>query len=420
MAPRLIPLRTLKVSTPSLFRCLIAGLVVAAIGWSGYTHAANQSVQGAKKPEELAFDGDAPTAILIEAGSGSVLFEKNADEMRAPSSMMKLMTAEVVFHAIKDGKVKLTDEYRISENAWRRGGAPSGTSTMFAAINSKVSVDDLLHGAIIPSGNDACIALAEGIAGNERIFATDYMTKRARELGLAKSTFGNSNGLPDPANKMTVRELSMLARHIILDYPEFYKLFGEKEFTWNKIRQQNRNPLLNSMEGADGLKTGYTKEGGYGMVGSVVQNGTRLIVVVNGLEDPEDRATEAKKMLEWGYRNFETRTLFAADQTLGYARVFGGETRSVKLTTPQPVKVMVSKQGNDKLIARVVYNGPVRAPVTAGQQVGVVRVWRGGNVAMEQPVYAADAVGVGSTMRRAIDGAQELMIGMFRAGAERL
>jgi serine-type D-Ala-D-Ala carboxypeptidase (penicillin-binding protein 5/6) len=420
MAPRLFPFRAPQVSTPGLLRCLIVGLVAAAIGWGGYTHAANQSVQGAKKPEELAFDGDAPTAILIEANSGSVLFEKNADELRAPSSMMKLMTAEVVFRAIKEGKVKLTDEYRISENAWRRGGAPSGTSTMFAAINSKVSVDDLLHGAIIPSGNDACIALAEGIAANERIFAADYMTKRARELGLTKSTFANSNGLPDPGNKMTVRELSMLARHIIKDYPEFYKLFGEKEFTWNKIRQQNRNPLLNSMSGADGLKTGYTKEGGYGMVGSAVQDGTRLIVVVNGLEDPEDRATEAKKMLEWGYRNFETRTLFAADQTLGYARVFGGETRSVKLASPQPVKVMVSKQGNDKLIARVVYSGPVRAPVAAGQQIGVVRVWRGGNVAMEQPVFAAEAVGVGSTMRRAIDGAQELVIGMFRAGAARL
>jgi D-alanyl-D-alanine carboxypeptidase (penicillin-binding protein 5/6) len=233
---------------------------------------------------------------------------------------------------------------------------------------------------------------------------------------LTKSTFGNSNGLPNPVNKMTVRELSMLARHIILDYPEFYKLFGEKEFTWNKIRQQNRNPLLNSMEGADGLKTGYTKEGGYGMVGSVVQNGIRLIGVINGLEDPEDRASEAKKMIEWGYRNFEVRTLMAADQTVGFARVFGGESRSVRLTTPEPVKVMVSKQGNDKLLARVVYNGPVRAPVAAGQQIGVVRVWRGANVAMEQPVYAADAVGVGSTMRRALDGAQELVIGMFRAG----
>ena len=146
-----------------------------------------------------------------------MLFEKNADELRAPSSMMKLMTAEVVFNAIKKGDIKLTDEYRISENAWRKGGAPSGGSTMFAAINSKVSVDDLLHGAIIQSGNDACIALAEGMAGNERIFAADFMTKRARELGLTKSTFGNSNGLPDPGNKMTVRELAKLARYIILD-----------------------------------------------------------------------------------------------------------------------------------------------------------------------------------------------------------
>src|ERR1700742_608839 len=395
---------------------LVAVAIAVALASSGIIHAANNSVQGAKK-EEGGFDGDAPTAILVEASSGSVLFEKNADELRAPSSMMKLMTAEVVFNAIKKGDIKPTDEYRISENAWRRGGAPSGTSTMFAAINSKVSVDDLLHGAIIPSGNDACIALAEGMAGNERVFANDYMTKRARELGLTKSTFGNSNGLPDPVNKMTVRELSMLARHIILDFPEYYKLFGEKDFTWNKIHQQNRNPLLNSMEGADGLKTGYTKEGGYGMVGSVVRNGTRLIVVVNGLEDPDDRATEAKKMLEWGYRNFETKTLFAADATLGYVRVFGGESRSVKVTSPEAVKVMVSKQGNDKLIARLVYNGPIRAPVTAGQKVGVVRVWRGGNVAMESPVYGIDAVGAGSTMRRAMDGAQELVIGMFRASA---
>ncbi|WP_425304869.1 D-alanyl-D-alanine carboxypeptidase family protein [Bradyrhizobium erythrophlei] len=382
-------------------------------------YAANNSVQGAKK-EDGGFDGDAPTAILVEASSGSVLFEKNADELRAPSSMMKLMTAEVVFDAIKKGDIKLTDEYRISENAWRRGGAPSGTSTMFAAINSKVSVDDLLHGAIIPSGNDACIALAEGIAGNEHTFATDFMTKRARELGMTKSTFGNSNGLPDPTNKMTVRELAVLARHIILTYPDRYKLFGEKEFTWNKIRQQNRNPLLNALPGADGLKTGYTKEGGYGMVGSAVQNDTRLIVVVNGLEDSDDRATEAKKMLEWGFRSFETRVLIAANQPVGYARVFGGETRSVKLVSPDPIKVMVSKNGNDKLLARVIYSGPVKAPITAGQQIGVVRVWRGANVAMETPVFAADAVGTGSTMRRALDGAQELVIGMFRAGVEKL
>ncbi|SHJ23064.1 D-alanyl-D-alanine carboxypeptidase (penicillin-binding protein 5/6) [Bradyrhizobium lablabi] len=418
MATEVSPQRTFWPATGRRRHGLIAALVVAAVAWGGVVYAANQSVQGAKK-EEGGFDGDAPTAILIEASSGSVLWEKNADEMRAPSSMMKLMTAEVVFHAIKQGDIKLTDEYHVSENAWRKGGAPSGTSTMFAAIHSKIAVDDLLHGAIIPSGNDACIVLAEGIAGDERAFA-DSMTKRARELGMTQSTFGNSNGLPDPANKMTVRDLAKLARYVILTYPEFYKLFGEKEFTWNKIRQQNRNPLLNSLEGADGLKTGYTKEGGYGMVGSAVQNGIRLIVVVNGLEDPDDRATEAKKMLEWGFRSFEARTLFAAEQPVGYAKVFGGDSRSVKLSSPEPIKVMVPKNGSEKLIARVVYNGPVKAPIEPGQPVGVVRVWRGTNLAVEAPVYAAEAVGRGSTMRRAIDGASELVIGMFRAGAEKL
>ncbi len=401
------------------WRSLIAATLAFAVAWGGVVYAANNSVQGAKK-EDGGFDGDAPTAILIEATSGSVLFEKSADELRAPSSMMKLMTVEVVFNALKEGTLKLTDEYRISENAWRKGGAPAGGSTMFAALNSKVSVEDLLRGAIIQSGNDSCIALAEGMAGNERIFAADFLTKRARELGMTKSTFGNSNGLPDPANKMTVRELSKLARHLILTYPDMYKLFGEKEFTWNKIRQQNRNPLLNSLNGADGLKTGFTKEGGYGMVGSAVQNDTRLIVVVNGLDDPDDRASEAKKMLEWGFRNFETRTLFAANQLVGYARVFGGESRSVKLASPEPIKVMVPKNGNERLIARIIYKGPVAAPVKSGQPVGVVRVWRGANVAMEAPVYAAEAVGTGSTVRRAIDGASELVIGMFRAGAEKL
>src|SRR5258707_4796500 len=370
---------------------LIAAIVAIAVGWGGIAYAANNSVQGAKK-EEGGFDACAPAAILVEASRGSVLFEKNADELRAPSSMMKLMTAEVVFHAIKQGDVKLTDEYRVSENAWRKGGAPSGGSTMFAAIHSKIPVDDLLHGAIIQSGNDACIVLAEGIAGNERTFA-EMMTKRARELGMTQSTFANSNGLPDPGNKMTVRELSKLARHVIQTYPEFYKWFGEREFTWNKIRQQNRNPLLTSLEGADGLKTGFTKEGGYGMIGSAVQNGMRLIVVVNGLEDPDDRASEAKKMLEWGFRNFEARTLFAAQQPVGYARVFGGESRSVKLASPEPIKVMVPKNGNDKLIARVVYSGPVRAPVESGHPVGLIRVWRGANIAVEAPVYAAEAVG---------------------------
>jgi D-alanyl-D-alanine carboxypeptidase (penicillin-binding protein 5/6) len=399
-------------------RALIAGIVAMGIACGSVAFAANNSVQGAKK-DDGGYDTDAPTAILIEAGSGSVLFEKNPDELRAPSTMMTLMTAEVVFRAVKAGDIKLTDQYLVSENAWRKGGAPAGGPTMFAAIHSRVPVDDLLRGAIIQNGNDSCMILAEGIAGSEKAFA-EIMTKRARELGLTKSTFANASGLPDPGNKMTVRELGKLARHIIQTYPDFYKLFNEREFTWNKIRQQNRNALLNSLEGADGLKTGFTKEGGYGMVGSAVQNGMRLIVVVNGVDDPDDRVTEAKKLLEWGFRNFEARTLFAAQQPVGYARVFGGESRSVKLTSPEPIKVMVQKNGSDKLIARIVYNGPVPAPIEPGQRVGFVKVWRGANVAMEAPVYAAESVATGSTVRRAIDGASELVIGMFRAGAEKL
>src|SRR5476651_1833735 len=223
MTVKLSPSR--KATTASFWRGLVAAAVAVAVGWGGMVYAANNSVQGAKK-DEGGFDGDAPTAILIEGSSGSVLFEKNADELRAPSSMMKLMTAEVVFHAIKQGDVKLTDEYRVSENAWRKGGAPAGGSTMFANLNSKISVDDLLHGAIIQSGNDACIVLAEGMAGNEHIFAAEMMTKRARELGLTQSTFANSNGLPDPGNKMTVRELSKLARYLVQTYPDLSKLFG--------------------------------------------------------------------------------------------------------------------------------------------------------------------------------------------------
>jgi D-alanyl-D-alanine carboxypeptidase (penicillin-binding protein 5/6) len=399
-------------------RPLIAGIVAIGIACGSVAFAANNSVQGAKK-DDGGYDTDAPTAILVEAGSGSVLFEKNADELRAPSSMLTLMTTEVVFHAVKAGDIKLTDQYPVSENAWRKGGAPAGGPTMFAAIHSRVPVDDLLRGAIIQNGNDSCMILAEGMAGSEKAFA-EIMTKRARELGLAKSTFANASGLPDPGNKMTVRELGKLARHIIQTYPDFYKLFNEREFTWNKIRQQNRNALLNSLEGADGLKTGFTKEGGYGMVGSAMQNGIRLIVVVNGVDDPDDRVTEAKKLLEWGFRNFEARTLFAAQQPVGYARVFGGESRSVKLASPEPIKVMVQKNGSDKLIARIVYNGPVPAPIEPGQRVGFVKVWRGANVAMEAPVYAAESVATGSTVRRAIDGASELVIGMFRAGAEKL
>jgi len=373
--------------------------------------------RAADKKEEPKID--APHAILIEAEQGSVLYEHNPDQLIYPASLAKLMTAEYVFHLLREGKIKLTDEYTVSEDAWRRGGAPSRSSTMFAKLHSQISVDDLLHGVIIQSANDACIVLAEAIAGNELEFG-DRLTKRAREIGLAKSTFTNSNGLPDPGEQVTTRELALLARYIILHYPKFYPLFGQRDFTWNNINQRNRNPLLGMSIGADGLKTGFTKEAGYGLVGSAVVNGMRLIVVVNGEKTAKERAEDAKKLLEWGFRNFEPRILFASGQTIGSAKVFGGAEGHVPLVAKAPVRVMVPKNGDARLIARIVYTGPVPAPVAKGQQIGKVKVWRNDNVVLEMPLQAAAPVTKGNLSQRAFDAVSELVIALFRAGAQRL
>jgi D-alanyl-D-alanine carboxypeptidase (penicillin-binding protein 5/6) len=389
---------------------LAAGLIAGMIG-SAFAAPSPKGGEG--------FQTLAPNAILIEAESGSILFEKNADELVAPASLSKLMTAEVVFNEIKQGRLKPTDEFIVSTNAWRTGGAPSRTSSMFAPIHSRVAVDDLLHSVVIQSGNDACIALAEGIAGSEDKFA-ELMTKRARELGLSKSTFGNSNGLPDPRQLMTARELGRLARHIIQTYPDFYQLYSQREFTFNKIRQLNRNPLLTLNIGVDGMKTGFTKEAGYGLVASAVQNGLRLIVVVNGLKTAKDRADEGKKLLEWGFHNFQSNLLFAEDQNIADAKVFGGEKGSVPLVAQRPVKLMVPRGVRERILARVVYSGPVPAPVQKGQSIGVLKVWRGDVVALEVPLQAADDVGTGGLPGRALDAASEMFIGLFRAGVRRL
>jgi len=392
--------------------------MAAILGCAVATALAAPNPVSGPKAGDGGFQTAAPHAILIEAESGSVLFEKGADDLIPPASLSKLMTAEVVFNEIKQGRLELNKEFITSTNAWRRGGAPSRTSAMFIPIHSKVSVDDLLHGVIIQSANDACIVLAEGLAGSESAFA-EMMIKRARELGLKKSTFGNSNGLPDPRQLMTSRELGKLARHIIDTYPEFYKLYGEREFTFNKIRQQNRNPLLNMTIGADGLKTGFTKEAGYGLVGSAVQNGMRLIVVVNGLKSEKERADEAKKLLEWGFHNFQSNLLFVDGQEIAYAKVYGGAKGSVPLMAPKEVRLMVPRNTREKIIARVVYNGPVPAPVQQGQKVGTLKVWRNEFVALEVPLQAADSVPAGSMPRRAFDAATELVIGLFRAGIQR-
>jgi D-alanyl-D-alanine carboxypeptidase (penicillin-binding protein 5/6) len=212
----------------------------------------------------------------------------------------------------------------------------------------------------------------------------------------------------------------MLARHIIRTYPDFYKLFSQPDYTWNKIRQQNRNPLLGAMAGADGLKTGFTKEAGYGLVGSAVQNGQRLIVVVNGVSAAKERADEAKKLLEWGFKNFEHRVLFAEGQTIGTAKVFGGASSRVSLVADGTVRVMLPKTGGEKLIARIVYTGPVPAPVSEGTRIGSLKVWRNDNIILSMPLKAAESVGTGSMPQRAFDAVTEMIIAVFRAGAERL
>jgi serine-type D-Ala-D-Ala carboxypeptidase (penicillin-binding protein 5/6) len=391
---------------------LAASLLIAA---AAATHAATSMT--VRKDDT--FQTNLPAALLLDTESDSVLFDKNGDQLVAPASLAKLMTLEFVFNEIKQGRVKLEDEFVISENAWRKGGAPSHGSTMFAAIHSKVRLDDLIHGIIVDSANDACIAIAEALAGNEAEFGV-RLTKRAREIGLEKSTFTNATGYSDPNLRVTPREMAQLARHIMQTYPEFYSYFAEREFTWNKIRQSNRNPLLAMGIGADGLKTGETSEAGFNLVGSAVQNEFRLIVVVTGAGSEKERADEARKMLEWGFHGFEARVLFAEGQTIGEAKVFGGERSYVPLVGPGTIRLMMPRSGGERLVARIVYSGPVPAPIEKGQSIGKLKVWRGDNLALEVPLKAADDVGTGSMSGRAIDAATELMIGLFRAGVNRL
>ena len=356
------------------------------------------------------FDTSAPFAILTDASSGTVLFEKNADELMAPASMAKLGLVDYVFTAIAEGRMSLTDEFVISENAWRRGGAASGGSTMFAVLDSRVSLGDLLRGVIVQSGNDASIAIAEGIAGSEIAFS-DLLNDHVSDIGLTGSTFRNATGLPDPDQRVTARDLAILARHIVRNFPDLYRIFAEPDFTWNNILQRNRNPLLNAGIGADGLKTGYTEESGYGLAASAISNDQRLIVVVNGLKTPRERAGEARKLLEWGFRSFRQVTIFGADETVAEASVFGGEKGRVALRADGPLHVLVARTNRDPLKARAVYQGPIEAPVKEGLRVGVLKVWQGDRLIQETPLYTAESVGEGELHQRALGALKELLLG---------
>jgi serine-type D-Ala-D-Ala carboxypeptidase (penicillin-binding protein 5/6) len=284
---------------------------------------------------------------------------------------------------------------------------------MFAKVNTPIRLEDLLRGLIIQSGNDAAIAIAEGVAGTEDNFAR-MMNERAKQIGLAKSTFRNATGYGHPEQKTTVRDLSKLALHIIETYPDLYKIFGEREFTWNKIRQQNRNPLVFLDIGADGLKTGNIDESGYGLIGSAVQNDQRLIVVVNGLKTAKDRAAESRKLLDWGFRAFETQQLFAEGQVVGEAQVFGGNRRSLPLVSKKPVRVLVPRGEGERVTARILYTGPLKAPVQKGTEVARLQVNRGDMQALEMPLYANEDIQEGTLSQRALDGLLEFSTGWVR------
>ena len=358
------------------------------------------------------FTTPVPHALLLEAETGTVLFHKNADARMPPASLAKLMTMAVVFDALETGQLSLEDEFVVSENAWRTGGAMSGGSTMFAALGSSIPVADLIRGVVVQSGNDACIIIAEGMAGTEATFA-DLMNAQARRLKLTGSRFTNATGLPDPDQYVTAHDLATIAKHIIYDYPHYYAIYSEPAFTWNKIFQRNRNPLLDMNIGADGLKTGYTAESGYGLVGSAVRDGQRLILVINGADSEKQRAEEARKLMDWGFRAFDRVSLFADDEVIAEASVFGGDRSSVGLVSRGPVEVFVPRGSLDLIDARVVYQGPIAAPVDRGQMVGTLQISLEDEILRDAPVYAADNVATGSLTQRAADGLMELLLGWW-------
>jgi D-alanyl-D-alanine carboxypeptidase (penicillin-binding protein 5/6) len=373
--------------------------------WQSLLLAAALCLGGSSRAAET-IQTTAQQAVLMDGESGTILYEKNGRSLMLPASLAKLMTAEILFHEIKEGRISLDQEFVISENAWRKGGAPSGGSTMFAAIHSHIPIADLISGLVVLSGNDAAIAIAEGIAGTEQAFA-ELMTRRARELGLTASVFKNASGADDPEQHTTALELALLARHIIYTYPDLYKFFGQKEFTWNKIRQLNRNPLLTMDIGADGLKTGNLEESGYGLVGSAVQNGQRLIVVINGAPTAKDRANEGRKLLEYGFRAFEGQDLYPEGAIVASASVYGGEKSTVDLRAEGPIRVVTQRGAREKLSARLIYDGPLMPPVTAGTRIGILRVSEGESPILDVPLFAAESVGKGGLTRQAEDALVE-------------
>ncbi len=329
----------------------------------------------------------AKQAIIVDFDTGTVLFEKNADEKMPTSSMSKVISMYLVFEALKKGDLSLDDEFLVSEKAWKKGG-----SKMFVPVGKKVKIRDLIRGVIIQSGNDATIVLAEGLAGSENDFAY-ALNKKARELGMTNSNFVNASGWPDPDHYSTARDLSKLAIALIKNFPEYYKIFSEKEFTFSNIKQSNRNPLLYRGIGADGVKTGHTEDGGYGLIGSGVgKDGRRVVMVLNGMASKKERKEESARLLQWALNGFKNVSLFDNGKALGEAEVYLGNKNRVGLKAKEPVTMIVPKIYASDIKVEITYDAPLKAPISKGQEVGVVKVHVPKGDVIEVPLVAENDV----------------------------
>ena len=339
----------------------------------------------------MGFETAARNAILMDYDTGEYLFEKNIAESVPPASMSKLMTVYILMSKIKDGSIKLDDTFSVSENAWRKGGAATGGSTMFLSIGDNVSVENLIKGIVIQSGNDACIVVAENVAGSEEDFVI-LMNKTAKKLGLKNSHFENATGLPHPDHRMSMEDLAILARHIIKEFPELYHYFSQKEFVYNNIKQGNRNPLLYTMKGAYGLKTGHTEEAGFCLAASATKGERRLIEVMSGMSSNRERSEEAERLMSWGFREFNNFKILTKGQTVATAKVWYGKEDSVNLTVADDVLKTVHMSQQDNVKATAEFDEPVKAPIKAGQEIGTIKIEIEGQSPLNVPLIAANDV----------------------------
>jgi D-alanyl-D-alanine carboxypeptidase (penicillin-binding protein 5/6) len=352
----------------------------------------NQAPATAPLALDSAIDTPARQLLLMDYETGEILYDKDGETLMKPASMAKLMTVAVLFDKIKKKELGLDTIFTVSEAAWRISVAGrTASSKMFLDVNSKVRLEDLLRGIIIQSGNDATMVAAEGVAGSEAGFA-QIMNEKARTVGMTGSTFRNSSGLPDPEQWVTARDLAVLARYIISEHPQLFRFYAEREFTWNKIRQANRNPLLGKFPGADGMKTGHTTESGYGMVGTAIQNGRRIIMVINGLTSMAEREQESLRILALAFREFRSLALFEKGDVVAEAEVYGGVRRSVPLIAGRRIAMSMRRAARDQLRVTVAYDGPLNAPVARGQKIGTVTVTAPGAKTVTAPVFAGAGV----------------------------